>query len=236
LIIWTSDYLNVDLGHGWESVRGTIHDDTYFRIYSGQGESLQIGGPIDSTNPANPADVNNDMLVTPLDALIIINALNRASQSELNSDVYETYIMDQGNIYFLDSSADGRLTESDVLHVIDVINRPSGPPEMQAESEAIAVDPHRITPSGINPASVSVGPPQSPTSRLRDPDDEFGPVDAMKIESSDKQTYGFDAVSYAPRAVAAARLPSVLTADEQPEEESLEPTSVDLYFSDYDGK
>jgi hypothetical protein len=56
------------------------------------------------------------------------------------------------------------------------------------------------------------------------------------IELSEKQTCVFDAVFYAPRAVAAAKLPSVLTADEQPEEESLEPTNVDLYFSDYDEK
>ncbi|MCA9169979.1 MAG: hypothetical protein KDB23_20025, partial [Planctomycetales bacterium] len=55
---------------------------------------------------AEPLDVNHDGLVSPLDALLVINALNAASSSD-NS---------------LDTNGDGMITAIDALLVINRLN------------------------------------------------------------------------------------------------------------------
>ncbi|MDX1927507.1 MAG: pre-peptidase C-terminal domain-containing protein [Pirellulaceae bacterium] len=76
-------------------------------------------------NQANPENVNNDFdrngapVISPLDALIIINFLNRRTQLDLN--VRNAGIGAPAN--FVDVSGDGVLSPRDALLVINKINR-----------------------------------------------------------------------------------------------------------------
>lgn len=65
------------------------------------------------TNPLNPYDVNDDGMVSPLDALLVINAIN--AKIELTSKTPNV-------APFLDVSHDGALAPNDVLQVINRIN------------------------------------------------------------------------------------------------------------------
>ena len=59
------------------------------------------------SNPTDPLDVNDDGLVSPIDALLVINQLNNGGQTSLG---------------YLDVSGDGRLSAVDALLVIHAIN------------------------------------------------------------------------------------------------------------------
>ncbi|MFV2068498.1 MAG: Ig-like domain-containing protein, partial [Pirellulales bacterium] len=63
-------------------------------------------------------DVNNDGLVTPIDALIIINAVNRGGGRSLG----ELPTGDDSLPFFLDTSGDGELAPIDALLVINYVN------------------------------------------------------------------------------------------------------------------
>lgn len=66
-------------------------------------------------NAHNPLDVNNDGLITPNDALQIINEINRGgARSLLGSDLPTPP--------FIDTNADNLLTSNDVLQVINFLN------------------------------------------------------------------------------------------------------------------
>ncbi len=68
-------------------------------------------------NPETPEDVNRDQLVTPLDALILINQLNSTGSYPLvgSADTVS---------FFYDTNNDDHLTPIDVLRVINYLNRP----------------------------------------------------------------------------------------------------------------
>jgi hypothetical protein len=68
---------------------------------------LQTGTPLAYHNYALPPDVNTDGIVTPLDALLVINSLN--SGAPLSP--------------YRDTIADNTLTAADAHYVIDVLNR-----------------------------------------------------------------------------------------------------------------
>lgn len=70
---------------------------------------------ISPTNVARPLDVNNDAVITPMDALIVINYLN--------SHPAGTY-PDQF-VGFLDTNADSFITPIDALLVINLLNKPA---------------------------------------------------------------------------------------------------------------
>lgn len=92
-------------------------------IGSGEGEALQ--------NPFNAADVNNDGLVTPLDALMVINQLSRTVRGE-----GESASSTVGR--FTDVTGDGLVTPLDALTVINVIAR---------QNRAVAIPTSEVTPT-----------------------------------------------------------------------------------------
>ena len=69
---------------------------------------LPPGTPVPYHNQAQPADVNNDGIVTSLDALIIINAINAGTGLTTGS-------------FYRDAVADNVLTEADARYVIDYL-------------------------------------------------------------------------------------------------------------------
>ncbi len=76
----------------------------------GEGESRH--------NSANPADVNNDGLVTPTDALMIINEISRSRLSSGEAQAVTSAVR-----RYPDVSGDGKVTPQDALQVINAISR-----------------------------------------------------------------------------------------------------------------
>jgi uncharacterized protein GlcG (DUF336 family) len=68
-------------------------------------------------NAVIPADVNNDSVVTPLDALLVINELSRQSRGELAPEPVSE------SKHFFDTSGDGLTTPLDVLHVLNALQK-----------------------------------------------------------------------------------------------------------------
>ena len=99
-----------------------------FRLDIERLESRQLMADDVSHNPFNPNDVNNDSLVTPLDALIVINSLNRDRGAGLNSIVRNpfdsTSCIDSTfcHDYFLDTNDDKVVSLLDVVAIVGELN------------------------------------------------------------------------------------------------------------------
>ncbi len=68
-------------------------------------------------NPARACDVDSSSLVTAVDALILINSINRDGQRSLSETAATS------NLPFYDVNGDDQITSLDVLRVINAINR-----------------------------------------------------------------------------------------------------------------
>ena len=90
----------------------SITNNTYVGTYDNVSWILQSGTPLPCHNYAFPADVNNDQVVTPLDALIVINARNAG-----------TGLSTCSTTRYLDTNPDNALTDIDATKVIDILNR-----------------------------------------------------------------------------------------------------------------
>jgi hypothetical protein len=76
------------------------------------------------TNPIKHSDVNGDGVVSVVDALLVINALNRTRPIEITD--YPTG--EETKLAMIDVDGDRRLTINDALLVIvDLIDRPVSP-------------------------------------------------------------------------------------------------------------
>jgi len=84
-------------------------------------QGTRPGAPVPAvvwTNPDNSNDVNNDGIVTPLDALETINYINtRPGQTELPAQQFSPP-------RFFDTDADGAITPRDVLVILNELNLP----------------------------------------------------------------------------------------------------------------
>ena len=87
-------------------------------------------------NPANPLDVNRDGEVTSLDAVIILNEINRLITPPLTQANGQMPPPVENPIYFYDVNSDGFLTAVDVLQIVNFLNRPGGSGEGEGEGEA----------------------------------------------------------------------------------------------------
>jgi hypothetical protein len=100
---------------------------------SGEGEARQ--------NALNPADVNDDGIVSPLDALLVINELGRPRTAE--GEALASRVL-----RFTDVSGDGRVSPLDALQVINAISRRNGnasPDEVDGTPlQSVVVDSYRV--------------------------------------------------------------------------------------------
>ncbi len=82
-----------------------------------------------SANPFHngfwPEDVNNDLKVNALDAVILINSLNRNGNTDLSA-APESLPAQADVPHYVDVSGDGALSAVDVLRVINTVNRGEG--------------------------------------------------------------------------------------------------------------
>jgi hypothetical protein len=72
----------------------------------------------DFTNPQLPADVDGDQVVSPIDALLVINDLNASGPRVLSSNMP----LDAIPQYAVDVNGDGFLSPVDALQVINLLN------------------------------------------------------------------------------------------------------------------
>jgi large repetitive protein len=87
-----------------------------------------------SSNPNNPLDVNNDGLVTPLDALLVINEINANGSHALDVGGFHT-------APFFDTDRDNVVSPRDILLVINHLNTPPAGvlgAEGEGEDESLA--------------------------------------------------------------------------------------------------
>ncbi|MFO0819074.1 MAG: RHS repeat-associated core domain-containing protein [Pirellulales bacterium] len=89
-------------------------------------------------NPARPTDVDNDLVISPLDALIVVNRLNDPRlPSQLGA---RTNRLD----FYYDTNADSQASPIDALLVIDQLNSATSPSDLtparqEGESEGVPV-------------------------------------------------------------------------------------------------
>jgi hypothetical protein len=98
-------------------------------------------------NVWNPTDVDGDGITTPSDALMVINALNRASEDNNTAQAEG----EDGPRAMLDVSGDGHLTPLDALLVI---NRLNGEGEDLEPVVRFRLEPATLDGSPITTASV----------------------------------------------------------------------------------
>lgn len=104
----------------------TVDDSGYLHWPAGTDRSSDfagVPGPAASawTNLAFAVDVNDDWLISPLDALLVITQLNAADGGLLEPADGETSVT-----RFVDVSGDGMLSPLDALLVITALNKASG--------------------------------------------------------------------------------------------------------------
>ncbi|MFP6602513.1 MAG: dockerin type I domain-containing protein, partial [Pirellulaceae bacterium] len=98
------------------------------------GQQAAPGSPWQ--NQTNPNDVNKDLALTPLDALIVINDLNVNGARQLPNPPAEG----EGPPPFPDVNGDGYLTPSDALGVINALNLICCSGEGAGEGESAGAD------------------------------------------------------------------------------------------------
>ena len=87
------------------------------------GNSIAASSSPAIQNPTNPDDVNRDGMVTPLDALLVLNAV----QAQLSGSVLPAVASNGATLDYDDVNGDGIVTPLDALLVINALNSSSGP-------------------------------------------------------------------------------------------------------------
>jgi hypothetical protein len=83
-------------------------------------------------NWRQPLDVSDDSLITPLDALLIINQLNAGGSRQL--------ALSDGPLSFIDCNGDRFLSPLDALLVINELNRQTATPRAASRTQLLATD------------------------------------------------------------------------------------------------
>jgi hypothetical protein len=108
----------VGLSDGFVPGDPVMQPEFFHRLVNGNTEVHWSNGR-NWTNPITPFDVNADGSVSALDALIIINRLNRQTTQVLPAPT------EQADFAYYDVTVDGNATALDALQVINALNRAS---------------------------------------------------------------------------------------------------------------
>ncbi|WP_409994184.1 PKD domain-containing protein [Rhodopirellula sp. SWK7] len=130
----------------------TFADDRlYLDVYQSPSGIELVVMPTTYHNTENPFDVNQDGNVTALDALLIINELNRNGPGQRP----RPRATEETRIDLFDSSDDGLITSLDALQVINELNRAST--EVDGEALPSHVSPVEVSPvAGLSKSSLNV--------------------------------------------------------------------------------
>ncbi|WP_168566016.1 dockerin type I domain-containing protein [Crateriforma spongiae] len=110
---------DVQLDGAWQEADGIDIDGVAYRQLTSQGVTLIVPDLKPQHRESDPNDVNGDGIVSALDALLVINHLNRQNESR---SVILTPTEEQN---LLDVSGDNWITALDALRVINELNRRS---------------------------------------------------------------------------------------------------------------
>ena len=125
-----------------------------------EDRTLLSGSPVDNPwhNPANPTDVNDDTNLSPLDALIVINSINKGGARELFSSSSAATGAEgesgQSNL-MVDVNNDGFLSPIDVLQVVNRLNAEAEGPDLAKVRLNIAEDKAASASGRTNRASLN---------------------------------------------------------------------------------
>ncbi len=114
---------SVEIGGGWGRIATEVVDGEFVRVVSQQAATLRLIGPNEWSNPVDPHDVNNDGSVSALDALTVINELNRQRFSDLQQLLVPASTTGPFPNMFFDVNRDARASAIDALLVINFLNR-----------------------------------------------------------------------------------------------------------------
>ncbi len=114
---------SVEIGEGWGRVATEVVDGEFVRVVSQQAATLRLIGPDEWSNPVDPHDVNNDGSVSALDALTVINELNRQRFSDNQGLLVPALTTGPFPNVFFDVNRDARASAIDALRVINFLNR-----------------------------------------------------------------------------------------------------------------
>ena len=122
----------------------SIEDSFTYVVSDGTDEdtgtvTVTVSGIFDYQNASNPLDVNKDGFVSPLDALIIVNTLNRLGPRLLGGIVGVPE-------FCFDVNGDGSVSPIDVLLIVNFLNGP------QREGEGVAAETSSIGHAEQQPA------------------------------------------------------------------------------------
>ncbi|MEM8912072.1 MAG: dockerin type I domain-containing protein, partial [Planctomycetota bacterium] len=140
----SSDTLRLDLDDdatatldgSWTEQTGEIIDDLAYRRLTNNGVTLLVRDLQPMHRQDNPHDVNGDGEVSALDALIVVNQLNRLS-SVLVEASQQVALTPNAGVDLTDVNGDNRISALDALLVINQLNRH----DLSADSKSIAPDP-----------------------------------------------------------------------------------------------
>ncbi|WP_417732209.1 Ig-like domain-containing protein [Rosistilla oblonga] len=121
----------VDFDDGWTFSKAEVIDGQLARVFTNDAATVTLIGPHDWTNPINNTDVNGSGEVTALDALRIINAINRGTIYDKTNKLVDAATIDPSVFAFFDVNHDYHLTALDALLVINELNR--NPTKVQSE-------------------------------------------------------------------------------------------------------
>jgi len=151
---------------------------------------IQVGGSLHQ-NPKNRLDVNNDGIVSPMDALLVINYLNDSPRVELSLTA---------PVIYLDVDGDGSIFPMDVLLVINYLNEQAISGEGEGE-QAVARQVNMIAAPPVVPtSSVSVKrsateQAQAQTANVRGVEAAFASSASSFTPAESSYANGLDAVA-----------------------------------------
>ena len=128
LLLTIDDYSTVELDSDWKLAGFSTTDGIYRRKYQTDSAVVEMMGPIEWHNPADALDVSGDGVVTPLDALFIVNELNSRRFTLPTGELLFGGIdhalseLEVRHFGFLDVTDDNHVVPLDVLLVLNKLN------------------------------------------------------------------------------------------------------------------
>lgn len=227
VFLHVSDYAVVDLDLAWDLVTTSLTDGMYTRSYQSGPAQLDIAGPIDSTNPVNPLDVNGDQRQTAVDALQVINEISRGNLTEAEGEgvPLRTLLVQQSESWhgraFLDVNADQQVTVLDALLVLNGLQIQAVQGSVAGEGEAVA--------NASDSSPIQQTPLQDKHGADRAGEDYVSGVESHDLERHNEQLYALDA-----QGIESSADRIVQTAVDAEHGNEFWQSEVEEFFADYD--
>jgi hypothetical protein len=116
----------LDAGSGWRLLRVEVEENRFVPLMRNGTTVLTVPSATPWTNPLLATDVDGSGSVTPLDALLVINALNSRAPVGSDGRFRPASELQARDFAFIDVSGDSRLSPLDALLVINRLNQRNG--------------------------------------------------------------------------------------------------------------